>query len=54
MLPLYGIHARVKINHGVANCVCPPAQPKDDAGNEDHQGDSLLNPHPTLPRKEDQ
>ena len=43
-----------KIDHEVANCVCPPANPKDDADNEDHQGDSLPNPHHTLPRKEDQ
>ena len=43
-----------KSDHDVANCVCPPAQPKDDADNGDHQGDSLPNPHPTLPRKEDQ
>ena len=43
-----------KSDHEVANCVCPPAQPKNDADNGDHQGDSLPNPHPTLPRKEDQ
>ena len=43
-----------KINHEVANCVCPPAQPNDDADNGDHQGESLPNPHHTLLRKGDQ
>ena len=54
MLPLYGIHAREKIDHEVVNCGCPPAQLKGEADNGGHQGDALPNPHPTLARKEDQ
>ena len=48
------MRGKKKINHEVANCVCPPAQSNDDADNGDHQGKSLPNPHHTLPRKGDQ